>query len=88
MEFFQFICSNSILVKIKETLNSSFSPFTTEQFSCIMYNFFSFSVCFSFFLSLLIYLFIFFLVNKIFAYRNLALKGNVRISPENFICDW
>ena len=60
MEFFQFICSNSILVKIKETLNSSFSPFTTEQFSCIMYNFFSFSFCFSFFLSLLIYLFIFF----------------------------
>lgn len=60
MEFFQLICSNSMLVKIKETLNSSFSPFTTEQFSCIMYNFFSFSVCFSFFLSLLIYLFIFF----------------------------
>ena len=55
MQFFQFICSNSILVKIKETLNSSFSPFTTEQFSCIMYNFF-----FLFFLSLLIYLFIFF----------------------------
>ena len=58
MEFFQFICSNSILVKIKETLNSSFSPFTTEQFSCIII--FSFSFCFSFFLSLLIYLFIFF----------------------------
>lgn len=83
MEFFQFICSNSILVKIKETLNSSFLPFTTEQFSCIMYNFF-----FLIFLSLLIYLFIFFFVNPIFAYRNLALKGKVRISPENFICDW
>ena len=82
MEFFQFICSNSILVKIKETLNSSFSPFTTEQFSCIMYIFFSF---FSFFVDLFIH---FFLVNPIFAYRNLALKGNVRISPENFICDW
>ena len=27
---FQFICSNSILVKIKETLNSSFSPFTNS----------------------------------------------------------
>ena len=49
MEFFQFICSNSILVKIKETLNSSFSPFTTEQFSCIMYNFFLFLFVFLFF---------------------------------------
>ena len=56
MEFFQFICSNSILVKIKETLNSSFSPFTTFTTSflvlCIIF--------FLFFLSLLIYLFIFF----------------------------
>ena len=49
MDFFQFICSNSILVKIKETLNSSFSPFTTEQFSCIMYNFFLFLFVFLFF---------------------------------------
>ena len=87
MEFFQFICSNSILVKIKETSNSSFSPFTTEQFSCIMYNFFFFLFFFfSFFVDLFIHFF--FLVNTIFAYRNLALKGNVRISPENFICDW
>lgn len=84
MEFFQFICSNSILVKIKETLNSSFSPFTTftTSFLVLCIIFFSF---FSFFVDLFIH---FFLVNPIFAYRNLALKGNVRISPENFICDW
>ena len=50
MQFFQFICSNSILVKIKETLNSSFSPFTTEQFSCIMHNFFFLLVFLFFFL--------------------------------------
>ena len=69
MDFFQFICSNSILVKIKETLNSSFLPFTTEQFSCIMYNFF-----FLFFLSLLIYLFIFFGQSNL-RLPELSLKG-------------
>ena len=48
MEFFQFICSNSILVKIKETLNSSFSPFNTEQFSCIIFFLFLFVFLFFF----------------------------------------
>ena len=48
MEFFQFICSNSILVKIKETLNSSFSPFTSEQFSCIIFFLFLFVFLFFF----------------------------------------
>ena len=57
MEFFQFICSNSILVKIKETLNSSFSPFTTEQFSCIIFFFFFFFFFFSFFVDLFIHFF-------------------------------